>query len=227
MKHLLALLLISNFMLGKNPVYKPFVKTTYIAYSLGSTGYFGDIAPFENYLTTALKSARVSAGLEVSQSFKRNLTRKFNLNYVMLSSSNKYYDSCSSFASNFYKGKSFTSELIELSTSYEYGMYNHKFNPYFFGGFGIMAFKIRGDGNIHSAFCAPFGLGVKTAISKKMALALELNYRYTNSDLLDGLSDTDTKKIPNTSIQEGPDLFYTLNFKLIYKIKILDCPKIL
>ena len=90
MKHLLALLLISNFMFGKNPVYKPFVKTTYIAYSLGSTGYFGDIAPFENYLTTALKSARVSAGLEVSHTFKRHLTHRFNLNYVIFDISFKY-----------------------------------------------------------------------------------------------------------------------------------------
>ena len=59
-------------------------KTTYIAYTLGSTGYFGDIAPFENYLTTALKSARVSAGLEVSHTFKRHLTHRFNLNYLKI-----------------------------------------------------------------------------------------------------------------------------------------------
>ena len=94
-------------------------------------------------------------------------------------------------------------------------------------GFGIMAFKVSGEGNIHSAFCAPFGMGVKTSINKKIALALELNYRYTNTDLLDGLSDLDTKVFLNTSIQKGPDLFYTLNFKLIYKINTLNCPKIL
>ena len=227
MKHLLALLLISNFMFGKNPIYKPFVKTTYMAQSLGSTGYFGDIAPFENYITTALKSARVSAGLEVSHTFKRHLTHRFNLNYITLNSSDKYYDSCSSFASNFYRGKSFTTDLLELSSAYEYGAYNHKYNPYLFVGFGILAFKVSGEGNIHSAFCAPFGMGVKTSINKKIALALELNYRYTNTDLLDGLSDLDTKVFLNTSIQKGPDLFYTLNFKLIYKINTLNCPKIL
>jgi len=226
MKYLLALLLISNLMFGKNPFYKPFVKTTYMAYSLGSTGYFGDIAPFRNYTTTALKSARVSAGLEVSHSFKRHLTHRFNLNYVMLNSSDKYYDSCSSFASNFFRGKSFTTDLIELSTSYEYGVYNHKFNPYLFGGVGIITNKVRG-GDMRSAISVPFGIGVKTAINKKIALALELDYRYTNTDLLDGLSDTNTKEFSNTSIQNGPDLFYTLNFKLIYKINILDCPKIL
>jgi hypothetical protein len=70
-------------------------------------------------------------------------------------------------------------------------------------------------------------MGVKSSINKKIALALELNYRYTNTDLLDGLSDLDTKVFLNTSIQKGPDLFYTLNFKLIYKINTLDCPQIL
>jgi hypothetical protein len=227
MRYHIVFLLITNLVFGKNPFSKPFAKPTHIAYSIGSTGYFGDIAPFRNYATTALKSARVSAGIEVSRSPTSHLTHRINLNYVMLNSSDKYYDSCASFATNFYRGKSFTSDLIDLSTSYEYGVNHLKLNPYFFSGIGLMATKVRG-GNMQTALNVPFGIGVKTAINKKIALALELNYRYTSTDLLDDLSDQETRDYSNTSMQKGADLFYTLNFKLIYKLNTQtpNCPKI-
>lgn len=225
MRYHIILLLISNLVLGKNPLTKPFAKPTHIAYSIGSTGYFGDIAPFKNYATTALKSARISAGIEVSRTLKNHLTHRINLNYVMLNSSDKYYDSCASFSTNFYRGKNFTSDLIDLSTSYEYGVTHLKFNPYVLSGIGMMITKIR-DGNMQTALNVPLGIGIKTAINKKITLALELNYRYTSTDLLDGLSDKETRDFSNTSIQRGPDLFYTLNFKLIYKLNALtqNCP---
>lgn len=227
MKYIIAFLLITNLMFGKNPYTKPFLKATHIAYSIGSTGYFGDIAPFRNYASTALKSVRVSAGLEVSRSLNSHLTHRINLNYVMLNSNDKYYDSCASFSTNFYRGKNFTSDLIDLSTSYEYGVNHLKFKPYLFSGIGIMITKIKG-GNMQTALNVPLGIGIKTAINKKFTLALELNYRYTSTDLLDGLSDKETRDFSNTSIQKGPDLFYTLNFKLIYKLNALtkNCPKI-
>jgi hypothetical protein len=213
MKYHIVFLLISPLIFGKNP----FTKPTHIAYSMGSSGYFGDIAPFRNYATTALKSARVSAGVEVSRSVKSHLTHRINLNYVMLNSSDKYYDSCSSFSSNYYRGKRFTSDLIELSSTYEYGINNRKYNPYIFSGIGFMATKVRG-GNTQTALNVPFGIGVKTAINNKITLALELSYRYTST----------TRDFSNTSRQIGPDLFYTLNFKLIYKLPTPTppCPKI-
>lgn len=228
MKYHIVFLLISPLIFGKNTFTKPFAKPTHIAYSMGSSGYFGDIAPFQNYATTALKSARVSAGVEVSRSVKSHLTHRINLNYVMLNSSDKYYDSCSSFASNYYRGKRFTSDLIELSSTFEYGVNNLKYNPYIFSGIGIMATKVRG-GNMQTALNVPLGIGIKTAINNKITLALELNYRYTSTDLLDGLSDLRTRDFSNTSIQIGPDLFYTMNFKLIYKLptQTPPCPKII
>jgi hypothetical protein len=227
MRYHIVFLLISNLVFGKNPLTKPFAKPTHIAYSIGSTGYFGDIAPFRNYATTALKSARFSAGIEVSRSLKSNLTHRINLNYVMLNSSDKYYDSCASFSTNFYRGKSFTADLIDVSTSYEYGVNHLKLNPYFFSGIGLMLTQVRG-GNMQTALNVPLGIGVKTAINKKIALALELNYRYTSTDLVDGLTDQETRDFSNTSIQLGPDLFYSLNFKLIYKLNTQtpNCPKI-
>ncbi len=227
MRYHIVFILISNLVFGQNHLTRPFAKPTHIAYSIGSTGYFGDISPFKNYATTALKSARISTGIEVSRSLKNHLTHRINLIYVMLNSSDKYYDSCASFSTNFYRGKKFTSDLIDLSTSYEYGVNHLKFNPYLFSGIGIMIHKIRG-GNIQTALHVPLGIGIKTAINKKITLALELNYRYTSTDLLDGLSDKETRDFSNTSIQKGPDLFYTLNFKLIYKLnaRTQSCPKI-
>ena len=65
------------------------------------------------------------------------------------------------------------------------------------------------------------GMSIRQAYKEAQA-ALEVSYRGGNTDLLDGLSDLDTKVFLNTSIQKGPDLFYMLNFKLIYIINSLN-----
>lgn len=226
MKKILTFLLVSASTFGKDPYFKTFVKTTNIAYSIGNSGYFGDLAPFKVYSTTALKSARFNVGVEVSHTFKRNLTHRFNLNYVLINSSDRYYDSCSSYSANYIRNRKFTTDIIELSTSYQYETYGHKYNPYVHLGVGGMIYSVRA-GVSGGAMTIPFGAGVKTKLSSKMALALELNYRYTSTDLLDGLQDNMSKvESSNASLQKGADLFYTLNLKIIYRLKAHTCPRI-
>lgn len=245
MRYLLILLLISHVSYSKpkhysriittprfaifraDPYFRRFTPVKSFSIQTGGSGYFGDIAPFKVYGTTALKSVRPNLGVEYAHKFKKNLSYRINLNWIQISSSDKYYDSCSSYTANFIRGASFTTNMFEYATAFQYDMPIGKFTPYVFAGFGGFIYKKPEDKQLDASLSIPVGAGVKTKLSDHFDIGAELNYRYTSTDKLDGITD-DVKytgpKIP--SIMIGPDLFYTFQIKLTYHFLVdTNCPR--
>lgn len=235
MKYLLILLLVSQVLYSKpkhysrivttprfaifksDPYFRRFVPIKSFSIQTGGSGYFGDIAPFKVYGTTAIKSIRPNLGLEYAHKFKKNLSYRINLNWIQIAASDKYYDSCSSYTANFIRGASFTTNMFEYTTSFQYDMPINKVIPYVFVGFGGFVYKKPSDNQMDASISFPVGVGIKTKLNSHFDIGTELNYRYTFTDKLDGITD-DVKYTGSNSpsIMLGPDLFYTVQIKLTY-----------
>lgn len=96
---------------------------------------------------------------------------------------------------------------------------NRPLSVYIFAGAGGLFYKVtpRLDlvdsdrFNASQSFSAiiPFGIGVKYQLFPRTLLGTELGARYILSDKIDGFSPTESKH---------NDIYYTLNFKLYYRI---------
>lgn len=119
-----------------------------------------------------------------------------------------------------------------------------KFSPYVLGGIGVNFLNIsRSSANTSAAYLAtelnaaaglaqdlqtkpptvimviPVGLGVEYYVSPAVSLNFELNFRYTNTDYLDGFS-----KVANP---KSNDYYYTGGIGILYKFNkkgTLGCP---
>lgn len=242
MRYLLVLLLISQVLYSKpkhysrivttprfaifraDPYFRKVVETKSLSIQTGGSGYFGDIAPFKVYGTTAIKSIRPNLGIEYAHKFKKNLSYRINLNWIQISANDKYYDSCSSYTANFLRGASFTTNMFEYTTAFQYDMPLGKFTPYVFAGFGGFVYKRPEDKQLDAALSLPVGAGIKTKLSSHFDIGAEINYRYTSSDKLDGITDEVkyTQSNPPSKML-GPDLFYTVQLKLTYHFSVNKC----
>lgn len=229
MKYLLALLLLAHVAYSKPLYFKRFTPSSSISLLGGAAGYFGDITPFNVYLSNGPQTLKYSAGLEFSRNFKRNLSYRINLNYVRLEADDKYYDTCSSYRVNYIRNLNFKADVLETSASLQYEIERNGIVPYFFAGIGNIMYKVNDNSVIKTSISVPFGVGIKTKISKRLEIAAELNYRYTMTDDLDDVLDSRVYSQPEKPfIMKGNDLYYTAQLKITYKIpvKIRCYPKI-
>lgn len=230
MKYVSFLILISFICFGKpSPYFKKFSPKNFISISSGLSGYVGDIIPFTVYRTTGFKSLKPNLGIGFMHTLKNNVRYTLNLQWNQISANDRYYDSCLSYLPNFVRNLNFTTDMLEMTTSLQYDLPINHFTPYIFGGFGGFIYRKKGDDDLKSSICLPFGLGIKTKLNKKFDLGVELNYRYTFTDDLDGILDERVyKQIGSPSVMKGPDLFYTVQLKLIYQLpNNIRCPDIL
>ncbi len=96
---------------------------------------------------------------------------------------------------------------------------NKPLSVYFFAGLGGLLYKTFPKDNLVNtprfnnsefiALTAPVGLGAKLAFSPKVTYGLEIGARYVFSDRLDGLT---------TEYSKFNDLYYIINFKVIYRL---------
>jgi hypothetical protein len=95
---------------------------------------------------------------------------------------------------------------------------NRPLSVYVFAGLGGLFYKTFPKDNLIGSprfksqsisLVAPVGLGAKLAFSPKVSYSLELGARYAFSDQLDGL---------NTQFSKFNDLYYIINFKVIYRL---------
>lgn len=242
MKYLLALLLISQVLYSKpklpittprfsmpksSPYFKRFTPSKSVSIQSGVSGYFGEIAPFTVYGTTSIEALRANLGVEFAHNFKKNLSYRINLNYIQISSDDKYYDSRSSYAANFNRGTKFTANMIELTSGFQYDLPINKVTPYVLIGLGGFVYNKPENNETGVNLAIPFGAGIKTKLNKHFDLGAELNYRYTFTDKLDGITDDESYKLfSSASIMKGPDLFYTIQLKLTYHfLANTSCPR--
>lgn len=95
------------------------------------------------------------------------------------------------------RGHSFSSNLIEVSSVFEYHFLDFKtadatvnYSPYIFGGFGVIRYNAPTDEEIgRFQFSLPMGVGFKYLIQKKFTIGIEAGARKMFFDYLDGISD--------------------------------------
>lgn len=221
MRYLIALILFAHISVGRPGYFKRFTPTSAISLSSGAAGYFGDITPFNVYLSNGPQSIKSSVGVEFSRNFKRNLHYRINLNYIKLSADDKYYDTCSVYRANYVRNLNFSTNMLETSVMLQYDTNLDRVTPYFFAGAGHIAYSVNNSPVIKNSVSVPFGVGVKTKLSNRIEIAAELNYRYTMSDDIDDVLDNRVYSQPEKPyIMKGNDLFYTAQIKVTYKIPV-------
>lgn len=98
------------------------------------------------------------------------------------------------------RAHSFNSQIIELSSVFEYHFLNFKtenaqvnYSPYIFGGIGFINFQdIPANEDVGKLQpVIPIGIGFKYLFGKKYTLGFEAGARKTFFDYLDGISDGD------------------------------------
>lgn len=121
----------------------------------------------------------------------------------------------------------------------------NRFSPYFFGGVGVSFLNISRASNLNKAFFAnepqveiglaqdlnrtppktilaiPLGIGVEYYLNSNISLTAETNFRYTNTDYLDGFS-----RVANTGKN---DFYQSHTIGLVFKFNKrnnLGCPVI-
>ena len=184
-------------------------QTWEIGLNLGALNYWGDLAP-----STAFNEFNPSASVFL----KKNLNGYFSVGGSLLAGTITGDDQ--NFKSNQLRNLSFKTNLVELSTFFEFnfnkyiiGQRAKRFSPYTFGGIGVAYFqpmaeydgtwyklrnlstegqKLEGGGSNYQpiTIVLPFGVGVKWAPGKKINTSLHLGIRYTFTDYLDDVSTT-------------------------------------
>ena len=227
----------------------------------GVANYYGDL--IEKKINLTQFGASLSAGAQYA--FSPRFAARFDLGYAKLQGS----DSKSGGA---YPNRnlSFKSNVFDFSLAAEFTVLNlDKFpiSPYISAGAGVVVFdpysyKATGQRqNLHdlntegqglpgygdsydrSAFEFPIGAGLKFRASDNLTLALDFNYRITQTDYLDDVSSRYPSKAildarnpitsqytyrgtgayPGTNTQRGNpdknDAFFTTQLKLVFKLK--------
>lgn len=131
------------------------------------------------------------------------------------------------------RNHSFASNIIELSTMFEYNFFpitddKTKLNlsPYF--NIGLAFFHASNRDNLFSV-AVPIGLGVKYKLAPKWTIQAEWNYRLTFTDELDGLgyyNETRNYKKKQNSFNYTKDLYSIFGISILYqfKKKNAECP---
>lgn len=173
---------------------------------LGAASYVGDLVA-DN---TTFGQLSYASSLGLSYSIIPHLNARFEIGLNQVQG----YDSKKGGAHP-QRNLSFKSTILEFSIVAEYTVLDlnkHKFSPYFFAGIGAFHFNPRafyGPGGTYGlrelgtegqglagypgmystiAVELPFGLGFKYAITNRIMLLAELNYRLTGTDYLDDVS---------------------------------------
>ena len=189
-------------------------QTWEIGGALGAAGYIGDLN------TNVIKPSGVSAGIFLKRNFNGYLGLKLNYSFGQISAA----DSTSGNQQTRDRNLSVVDPLKELSLQAEFNFMKYipdvtksRYTPYVFIGVGITAYapranyngeqiglrELRTEGQAvpykNSAIVIPYGAGFKYNFHGKWTVAVEVGYRYTNTDYLDDVSGVyaDKSKLPN------------------------------
>lgn len=186
-------------------------------FGIGTTNYFGDIGGADSKITGAqaafdhldidLWQTRVmfTGGARVTP--LENLAISAQLSPIFLSGN----DLRSNYA---YRGYSFKTTVIELSTQVEYYFANRMtgFAPYVFGGVGGMVYRCKNNRNDKPKWNTGntfiIGLGSRFPETRRLTHSLDFAFHFTTTDYLDGFA-TD---------QKSPDLFFLISYKLNFNV---------
>lgn len=127
------------------------------------------------------------------------------------------------------RNHSFDTRIQEVSILGEYNLFNmnegKKWTPYGFIGVGLFHFApyyTAQDGkdygwptSANKKLNIPFGAGLKFALTDKIRLFGEGNFRYTTTDEIDGYQPTDNPSYKRAKIN---DYFFSMTFGLTFRL---------
>ncbi len=156
---------------------------------LGTLNYSGDLVRGYDFSTSSIAGTAFYR-MNLSEIF----TIKLGLTVGNLQGSETPIDA---FAIE--RSQSFSSNLVELSSVFEYHFLDFKtpnapvnYSPYLFGGVGAIRYDAPTDEETgRFQFVLPLGVGFKYLIEKKYTIGFEAGARKTFFDYLDGIADGD------------------------------------
>jgi hypothetical protein len=199
-----------------------YVQTGEFGVTAGAAHYFGDLNNRAN-----INRPKIALGAFFRRQFGNYISARImghyaKLGYSDIYSKNEYQKS---------RNLSFNSDIFELALVGDFNFFKfiptdprHSFTPYASLGVGFMSYDpyayyndekvylrpLNTEGQTFyqgrkaygtTALVVPVGFGVKYAISDKVNLSFEVNYRFTTTDYLDDVSTTyiGIDKFPSTS----------------------------
>ena len=179
-----------------------------VSFGAGTSNYLGDLIKYN----VQYRQIGFSASAGLVYEMLPQLNARLDFGYQMLQGSDAKKGGAYRG-----RNLSFKSNNFDLSAALEFEFFNmrkYKFSPYITGGIGILFFnptakdlqgnkvKLRelgteGQGLYAQGFRAkylkqtyefPLGIGLKYAVTKKLMIQLEYNFRVTGSDFLDDVS---------------------------------------
>lgn len=154
-------------------------------FTTGVSSYYGDINN-----TTLFYNPSFTYGALYKRVLNQREGIRFNVNYA------QFRGADSDFGNLFQKSRNatFSASLIDMNLGYEVNFLPFKFNPrwntisaFMVGGIG-WEYILNGKSSSH--FAIPFGVGVKYALSYKVAVGTEVTFRKTFSDKIDGVENS-------------------------------------
>jgi hypothetical protein len=182
-----------------------------IGFSLGASHYFGDLNT-----RTYLNKPHLAVSAFFRKNFNNYIAARVNASFLTLGYSDKYSKNTFQRLRNL----NFNSNVFEIALQGDFNFYRfeptselYRFTPYVTLGVGIFTYdpytfldgekyflrplNTEGQGQPtrpkaygSTAFCMPFGVGIKYAITPKMNIGFELAHRFTTTDYLDDVSRT-------------------------------------
>ena len=199
-----------------------YVQTGEFGITAGAAHYFGDLNNRAN-----INRPKIALGAFFRRQFGNYISARIMGHYAKLGYSDIYSDNEYQKSRNL----SFNTDIFELAIVGDFNFFKfiptspqHSFTPYASLGIGFMTYDpyayynnekvylrpLNTEGQTFyqgrkgygtTALVVPVGFGVKYAISDKVNLSFEVNYRFTTTDYLDDVSTTyiGIDKFPSTS----------------------------
>jgi hypothetical protein len=206
MRTALLLLLVCSFSLAKGQASRPVDPYSEIGITGGYSYYVGDLNPYIHF--GARKKIAFGA------LYRRNITQRHTLRFHLMRMKVEAFDSDSNDPMRVNRNLNFRTNITEASMLLEINFYEYRlgrlgkgFTPYIFGGLAYFQFNPEAelDGNYFELrplgtegqgantyakgqISIPFGLGLKSGFTKRIALNLEWGIRKTFTDYLDDVS---------------------------------------
>lgn len=188
-----------------------YVQTGEFGITAGAAHYFGDLNNRAN-----INRPKIALGAYFRRQFGNYISARLMGHYARLGYSDMY--SKNEFQKS--RNLSFNSDIFELALVGDFNFFkfmptdpNHSFTPYASLGVGFMTYDpyayyqnekvylrpLHTEGQTFyegrknygtTALVVPVGFGIKYAISSKVNLSFEVNYRFTTTDYLDDVSKT-------------------------------------
>ncbi len=189
----------------------------------GGAYYIGELNP-----RSIMYMPSPAFGILYRHNFNKRWTLRFEGNYTTL----KGDDANSDNTYQQQRGYSFSNKTWDIGASIELNffdfetedIYEDYFSPYITTG---LLLSIVPDAETPFEVAVPIGLGFKYALTEKITAGLEWNYRWTNSDQIDGLESDDFLNV-SKQMSYNPDTDWYSFFGVIVTFQIfkedIACP---